>query len=250
MSWPKISCIILEDEPETRKKLVNCLSSFNEIEILGEAETLNQGFELIQQTRPQAAFMDVKVTGGEVFDLLDRLERFKIPLPLVVLVTGFPKYAVTSLNHYSTQVKYFIEKPFLEEWQSKFRKAVDALHLALNHLNEDDSLKDRIKIKEKGKDEYHIIRYEDLVWVEVMQKGSICLFSDSNEGIIVDKTLKKFLAEYHEGPLQQINRETAVNLSKVERVVIGDRGLYVKYQDAEKFFGIGDRYYRALMDRL
>ena len=53
--------VVLEDEDDNRNWLVKKLKQFSELEIVGEAATIDEAFQLIIQTKPDAAFMDIQL---------------------------------------------------------------------------------------------------------------------------------------------------------------------------------------------
>ncbi len=48
---------MVEDEPHIRASLISKLSTFEELEIVGEAASISQAFKLISEKRPDSAFI-------------------------------------------------------------------------------------------------------------------------------------------------------------------------------------------------
>jgi two-component system LytT family response regulator len=83
--------LIVDDEHLARQAMRRLLSAHPEVEIVGEAEGLDDAVAEIERARPQLVFLDIDLGGeGDGFDLLDRLER----PPVVVFVTAYAEYAV------------------------------------------------------------------------------------------------------------------------------------------------------------
>src|SRR4029079_16074500 len=66
------------------------LAAHPTVEIVGEAENLDEAKNAIERTQPQLVFLDIELGGGDGFDLLAALER----PPIVVFVTAYAEHAV------------------------------------------------------------------------------------------------------------------------------------------------------------
>ncbi|WP_135556627.1 response regulator [Paenibacillus cymbidii] len=66
--------VIVEDHPLVRKGLTAVLSLESNLEVAGEAETVEAALELIMNTRPDLAIVDLKLGSQSGFDLIDRLK--------------------------------------------------------------------------------------------------------------------------------------------------------------------------------
>lgn len=93
----KIRCIIVDDEQPARDELRYLLSSFNDIEIVGDVESVGKAVELIESERPDLVFLDIQMPGRSGFDLVKLLSGSK-NIPLFVFVTAFDNYAVKAFE--------------------------------------------------------------------------------------------------------------------------------------------------------
>jgi two-component system, LytTR family, response regulator len=82
--------LIVDDERLARQALRRLLADHPEVDIVGEAESVADGLQAIEQTEPQLVFLDIELGSGDGFDLLAALER----PPFVVFVTAHAEYAV------------------------------------------------------------------------------------------------------------------------------------------------------------
>ncbi|MBK6904888.1 MAG: LytTR family transcriptional regulator [Saprospirales bacterium] len=94
----------------------------------------------------------------------------------------------------------------------------------------------------------HRINFEDLLWIEVAGGGAVYLITDRIQ-VKWDITLLKIL-EQLPSSFSQISRDLAVNRDKIIRVDKDDRGAILPWQGKEKFLGIGDSFYRDLLQAL
>jgi DNA-binding LytR/AlgR family response regulator len=110
MQMEKLKCVVFEDEDYNRKWLIEKLKTFDELDIVGEAVSINGAFQVLLKTNPDVAFMDIKLIGGDVFALLSRLKTSGVPIPFIVITTGFPEYVMTALNEYRHYIVQYLSQ--------------------------------------------------------------------------------------------------------------------------------------------
>jgi two-component system, LytTR family, response regulator len=86
--------LIVDDEHLARQAMRRLLAAHRAVEIVGEAETIDQAIAAIRQLQPRLVFLDIELAGGDGFDLLAQLER----PPVVVFVTAYAEYAVEAFE--------------------------------------------------------------------------------------------------------------------------------------------------------
>ncbi len=252
----RLRTVVLEDEDDNREWLLKKLALYPELDILGSAMTVDDAYRLIAQTRPDAAFVDIQLIGGDAFQLLERLRQNGLPLPYMVMTTGYPEYVWTALNDYNRYVVQYLVKPFLENWQEKLRKSVDALlaataaaatppATAAEPLTADQST---IFVNTRG----GLLRldFDKICYLEAAGGGEVFVVTDHTTHQL-DFTLSRFLEMLPAGQFLRISKSNVVNLSKIQRVSREERTLEVGTGPAKtKSLGIGDAYYMLLIKGL
>lgn len=128
-----ITCIIIEDEKASRITLKNYLSKYcSEISVVGEAANINEGYLLINNTKPNLVFLDIEMPFGNAFDLLEKYQ--KIPFE-IVFITAYSQYAIKAIN--LSSCKYLL-KPL----------NIDELVNAVTEVKKQINLKHQIKTSE------------------------------------------------------------------------------------------------------
>ncbi|MDQ7007807.1 MAG: response regulator [Acidobacteriota bacterium] len=89
-----LKTLIVEDEPPARRRLRRLLEETGRVDVLAEADTVRDAVTKIRHHDPQVVFLDIRIPGGEGFDVLERLET----LPLVVFVTAYDDFAVRAFE--------------------------------------------------------------------------------------------------------------------------------------------------------
>lgn len=93
----KIKALVIDDEASNRDLITKLISKLNPtIEVIGEAANIKNGFDLIQETKPELVFLDIRMPGGSGFDLLAMFEEIAFE---VVFISGFDSYALKAFEY-------------------------------------------------------------------------------------------------------------------------------------------------------
>ena len=117
-----IKAIMVEDMLANREVLRTMLAEVcPQVELLGEAENVEQGYQLIKSVQPDLVFLDIQLDRETSFDLLERLYAEDAIGFEIIFITGVGTFEnVTRAIEFSALD--FIHKPISEE---KLVKAVE-----------------------------------------------------------------------------------------------------------------------------
>ncbi len=105
--------IIIDDENKARAVLKKMLTLVNdEIEIVGEANSVENGVKLLRDTEVDILFLDVRMEDGTGFDLLNCLKEFNAHL---IFTTAYDKYAVQAFKYEA--IDYLLKPINIEDLQ-------------------------------------------------------------------------------------------------------------------------------------
>ncbi len=91
-----LKALIIDDEEASRTVLRNYLKNYcPHVELLGEVENIQDGFQLIKKTTPDLVFLDIEMPFGNAFDLLEKFEA--IPFE-IIFITAFSQYAIQAIQ--------------------------------------------------------------------------------------------------------------------------------------------------------
>src|SRR5262249_46097418 len=108
-----IQTLIADDELLARQKLRQLLRGEPDIEVVGEASSAHEVYELVRATNLQLMFLDVRMPGMDGLDLVSELSMStSITLPRVILTTAYDHYA---LRAFELNVTDYLLKPFSAE---------------------------------------------------------------------------------------------------------------------------------------
>lgn len=91
-----ITTLIIDDEPRARDFLRGMLESHcPEVQILGEAGSVEEGIAALQTHSPQLVFLDIQMPDGTAFDLLRKIPDFDFR---IVFITAHEQYAIDAFR--------------------------------------------------------------------------------------------------------------------------------------------------------
>ncbi|MEM6343103.1 MAG: LytTR family DNA-binding domain-containing protein [Bacteroidota bacterium] len=91
-----IRTLLIDDEADARFALRNYLHTYCEdVEILEEVATVERAVAVIPQLEPDLVFLDVRLSPGSGFDILERLSATPFA---VIFVTAYDEYALRAIR--------------------------------------------------------------------------------------------------------------------------------------------------------
>src|SRR5579863_9456234 len=87
--------LIVDDEELARARLRLLLSTFDDLEIVGEAEDGEQAIERIGEFQPDLVLLDIQMAGCSGIEVASSLPS---PRPKIIFCTAFDQYAVDAFE--------------------------------------------------------------------------------------------------------------------------------------------------------
>ena len=92
-----IRTVLIEDEVEQRKYLTSMVRDyFPAIDIVGEADSVSSGKEIILQYLPDLVILDIVLKDGNGFEILSQLEHLQFKL---IFISGYEEYALKAIKY-------------------------------------------------------------------------------------------------------------------------------------------------------
>src|SRR5678815_5620983 len=70
---PKVRVLLVDDHSIVRRGLASLINAESDLEVCGEADSVDAAVEAIRQTKPQIAIVDMALKGSDGLDLLRRM---------------------------------------------------------------------------------------------------------------------------------------------------------------------------------
>src|SRR6056297_1600748 len=118
-----IKAVIIDDEPEIREVNRRLLAdNFTEVEIVGEADSVESGVELIQKVQTQLVLLDIDIKGGTGFHILQKVHPYNFA---IIFITAFNEFAIKAIKFSALD---YILKPVNEvEFCTAVKNAVESI---------------------------------------------------------------------------------------------------------------------------
>src|SRR5579859_4191753 len=92
-----IRTVLVDDETDSIRVLQKLLETYcPQVMVVGTAEGVETALAVIQSARPDLLFLDIEMTKGNAFDLLNQLRPFEFQ---IIFVTAFDNYAVRAFKY-------------------------------------------------------------------------------------------------------------------------------------------------------
>jgi len=187
-----IKAVIIDDESRFRDSIRKKLETNfkNDILIVGEAESVKHGILLIEDTQPDLLFLDIELTDGYSFEILNELETHDFQ---IIFITGFNHLAIQAIKLGALDyiLKPIDDDEFIESVKKAIKSGKDKYIEDLIKVSSDFFNGSKIKrIVLKTADTHHIVNEDDLMYCK--SEGNYTLFvTKNNEELLISKTLKK-----------------------------------------------------------
>src|SRR6187402_205962 len=115
-----IRSVLIDDEIDSIRVLERMLTSYcPEVTIVGKADGVEIGMHVIQSTKPDLVFLDIEMTHGNAFDLLNQLQPIDFQ---VIFVTAFDNYALRAFKY--SAVDYLLKPVDIGDLQSALERVM------------------------------------------------------------------------------------------------------------------------------
>ena len=200
-----LSALIIEDEPFVRQDLSALLDRHGRVRMAGEAGTLYEAKQLLQQHFFDIVFLDIGLPGGSGFDLIPFIDQQS----KIVFVTGHDDYA---LKAFEINALDYLLKPVAKDRLDNTLSRI--LPQAENPAGRAE--KERILIKCDTGSRY--ISPENILAITSIGGNYIALYLHQGEKLIHRSTLKSWETALSGAFFCRIHKSTIINMARVTRL--------------------------------
>lgn len=151
------------------------LQNFKDIEIIGEAGNVEQGYQLIMENKIDLIFLDVNMPNGSGFQLL---KRFNTPTFETIFTTAYEEYALDAFKLLA--IGYLVKPIKTSELLKVVQHAIDIINLKKlkNKIDNDhnDDLSHSITIHTS--EELIVLKISDIIRCEGWEKYTYFITKD------------------------------------------------------------------------
>lgn len=230
-----LTAIIVEDEEKGLNNLKNLLAQHcGDIQVIGEARSVQEGIQLLADGKlnPDLAFLDINLTDGQVFQMLDKISPIEFE---VIFVTAFEEYAIKACEYSSIG---YIVKPIdpdmLREsvnrvYHKRSSQINSRLEIFNTYYNNPNAFR---KMSISALDGIYFINIADILRFEA-DDNYTHIHLLTGERLTASKTIKSYeelLAPFN---FYRVHKRHVINLNYMQKFVKGDGG-YLIMDDGKK----------------
>lgn len=212
--------LIVDDEPIARKVLREELDSFEDVEIIGEADNGALALERIFADRPDLVLLDLQMPEMGGLEVVRNL-RSGTHIPVIVVVTAYDEYALQAFE--AGAIDYLL-KPVGEE---RLAVAVDRARRAtpkeaaervaqLQQITDKPSVPQARRIVGRIGGEYFLLSSDEIYAFQA--DGEIVWIITAKKKYLAGQTLKALDQRLRDTSFRRIHRNALVNVDHVRKM--------------------------------
>ncbi len=248
--------VVADDERPARSFLVALLRSFEDVTLVGEAESGLEAVRLIEHEKPDLALLDLQMPE---LDGLSVVKTLKKHMPLIAFVTAFDEYAVRAfeLNVVDYLLKP-VEKARLRETLNRAQERAEHEELVTDQIGRIRAAAETYQsLARPTLDRIPVRRRDEVILVPVAQIASIVadgellhLTTFKNERHTITYRLKDLEVRLDASRFVRLGRGTLVNLDAIAKVNVMPGGTHVALLSNGQKLQISRIQSRILRERL
>ncbi|MGD1846391.1 MAG: LytR/AlgR family response regulator transcription factor [Salibacteraceae bacterium] len=229
-----IRTLIVDDEEGARESLANIIAKyFEQIKVVGKADSAKTGYEKIIELKPDLVFLDIEMPFGNAFDLLARFDEIDFD---IIFVTAYDHYAINAIKF--SALDYLLKPIDIED----LKAAITRLEKKRKDTNVDERLNvflQNLRGSNRTK-KVAIPESDGLIFVE-LEKIVRCE-SDGNytsitlvggKRIIASRTLGEYEELFLHERFFRVHRSHLINLNHIKRYIKGEGGYVIMDDDSQ-----------------
>jgi two-component system LytT family response regulator len=247
---PLIKTVLVDDETDSNQMLQTLLETYcPQVKVVGTADGAETAAELIREIRPDLVFMDIEMTHGNAFDLLNRLQPVNFH---VIFVTAFDNHAIRAFKF--NAIDYLLKPVNIRELQA----AVDKLSGKFVETHMLERVKGMLesirtvdpadkKIAFPTLNGLSFVPLRDIIRLEA-KGGYTVVHLQSKAMVMATGAIKDYEDILPEAIFFRVHHSHIINLNKIKAYQKG-RGGYVTMED-DSFIEVASRRRDDFMQRL
>jgi two-component system LytT family response regulator len=234
-----ITALLIDDDQHLRQGMKSLLERHApEIRIIGEAESVKTGITAIENWKPQVVFLDIHLTDGTGFDILEEVAKTNGKLNShIVFITAHEQYALKAFKF--SALDYLLKPVDPEELKKSIVKIKEVLekNTSFDHI---DLLLENIRKKVdhfkrialSTADGIHLFEISDIIRCE-SQDNYTQFFIKNHKPLLISKTLKEYEELLMEHGFERIHQSHLINLSYLKSYIKTDGGYVIMGDNAK-----------------
>jgi two-component system, LytTR family, response regulator len=186
--------VIIDDEKKARETIRSIIELYcPDVDLIGEADSVKTGIELINTQKPEIVFLDINLNDGSGFDLLKKVNSINFK---TIFITAYEDHALKAFKF--SALDYILKPVDPDDLTAAVEKAKsfqqhDNMNLKLETFisNMENITRDIKKIVLKTSDSIHVVNINEIVRCEADGNYTVFMLAGGKK-ILVSNTLKEY----------------------------------------------------------
>ncbi|MGZ4100134.1 MAG: LytR/AlgR family response regulator transcription factor, partial [Bacteroidia bacterium] len=217
--------LIVEDEKKSRDMLAAIIQkNCPQLEIVGLANNVKEGVEMINSLNPELVFLDISMPDGSGFDLLEKVQGHKFEL---IFATASDQHAIRAIKY--SACDYLLKPIDIDELKAAVDKAMqkkkiappsmENLQFLIQQLKRTDDNFQKITLPTGNA--YEIVNIKDIIRCEADTSYTIFYLTDKRK-LMVSAGLKHYEELLPEHDFIRVHHHHLINMNHVVRFLKED----------------------------
>ena len=225
-----IKAVVIEDDSGIRELNKSLIKEYfsQKIEVVGEADSVETGIDLIKKRQPELVLLDIEIKGGSSFQILQQLRPYHFK---IIFITAFNEYALKAIKFSAID---YIVKPINEvEFQQAIQNVIQLIESCKNTQPQTENLLESYKKETQLKkivlrtaDALHIVDLAEVMYCK-SDNSYTSFYVESGEKIMVSKGIRDYADLLSEYGFFRPHQSYLVNLNFVKKVDKTDGGFII-----------------------
>lgn len=231
-----LRAVIVDDEEHCRRTLSRLLTIHcHGVHEIAQCHSVASGLEVIRANKPDLVFLDIEMSDGTGFDLLQQSES--VPFK-IIFTTAHDEYAIRAIRF--SALDYLLKPISVTELRAAVERAAESTAVSPVHQTQIRLLRDNLsgtdgqaKIALPTLDGFMFVALADIIVCEARRNYTECILA-KGDALLVCRTLREFEDLLAEQGFFRIHHSHIINLHHLRRYVRG-RGGYVVMSNGREF---------------
>ena len=207
----KIRAVIVEDSRLARNELKELIKQHKDLELVGEAENVDDGVALIESESPDLLFLDINMPEKDGFDLLEMLDE----VPITIFTTAYDEYAIRSFEY--NALDYLLKPVSNKRFDMALEKVRDKMESNVEESSNSKKLTENSQIFIKDGESCWLVKIGNISLFEIVGNYTRVFFEEKKP--MLYKSLNQVEEKLPEDSFFRANRQQIVNTNYIENVV-------------------------------
>jgi len=237
----QLKALIVDDERLARKDLISLLKPYDQVTVVGEADSVPAAVKAIHRLNPDVVFLDIQMPGDSGFDLLDKVDLEAH----IIFVTAYDEYAIRA---FEVNALDYLLKPVHPDRLAKAMERLGdrepAQPARVRNLDYDDRLFVMLG------QHFKFLKVDSILNIKAAGDYSEIQTADGAKGLVL-KSMKEWETRLPARHFLRIHRSTIINMEFIDKVEEWFNYSFKVYlKGVEEPYVISRRYATRLKDKL